>query len=794
MATPDENASEELSSSVPEILTQNEYENRKIISNTRCSYSSNILSTNATNKKDNSKEVEDVNSNGYECSDLRVTTEDESNNNGSSSFQEVDVPRVLNKSALSKKVFLTRIFPRRPLSLPVKRDSFSVDKVISNYSTKSDVNHNETNLNNALYADSSSAARKEENSSPAKTKRDKRRKTFHQDVEEALNSLLWQPYEYQNKRSFSDSSSFSLSYTSCSSSLSSLDLEEYPNNGTSPEQVGNAASDLHLAEEMVNNLSAGENRLCQWETASQSRGHRGIVAASRLSGTAVGVSRSRSISARVVSACCDEVICDGFGSNRGEMRLEVPPQGSSDGPLAVNNALLSPIRSTSVSNLSSANVVGLPNHPRHASVPSNATLGKSLPGLSYHPRNISEPGPVLPPAQFRFGAQTNANLNHQRHSSHDNTTNTQPNVHLRSASVPKSMVMQKPGESAKIAPRMPSSTEVNAMMGMNDTVHRMAPQTRPSLNVSNVNVNFYRAVPVNVVSAVPTIQCVNSSNDAGNNVSNVHIMPLNGTSQNVPIHVSSSVTLDNVVNSTPSASTSFSTGTTQVAVHTSQVPSYNVQIPTHSVQVPTSANAQVQTPVVPPKKPAAERTRTFTSTEAQTDEIAVCPSASASEDPANKEQRRRERRERRHQRRVNTTNHNHPNETAPNFNCNSNERLPDILNSHLPPPYSPLPGNVPPAAAHTAVVPGGLLPAHHVVPAPPPPGAIVQPLVSNVVPSTIVGNAILPFPPPVVPGQVPLVQGAAPVPVTAASGFRFPFPATGFRRSVFLYRFLYVFV
>lgn len=533
---------------------------------------------------------------------------------------------------------------------------------------------------------------------------------------------------------------------------------------------------------MVNNLSAGENPLCQWQTASRSRGPRGIVAASRLSGTAVGVSRSRSLSARVVSACCDEVICDGFGSKRGEMRLEVPPQGSPDGPLAVNNALLSPIRSTSVSNLSSANVVGLPNHPRHASVPSNATLGKSFPGFSYHPRNASEPGPALLSAQFRLGVQTNANLNHQRHSSHvDNTTNPLPNVHLRSASVPKSMVTQKPGESVKLAPRIPSSTEVNAMMGMNDTVHRMAPQTRPALNVSNVNVNFYRAVPVNVVSAVPTIQCVNSSNDAGNNVSNVHIMPLNGTSQNVPIHVSSSVTLDNVVNTTPSASTSFSTGTTQVAVHTSQVPSYNVQVPTHSVQVPTSTNAQVQTPAIPPKK-VPERTRTFTSTEAQTDEIAVCPSASTSEDPANKEQRRRERRERRHQRRVNTTSHNHSSETTPNFNCSSNERLPDILNSHLPPPYSPLPGNVPPSVSHSAVVPGGLIPAH-VVPAPPPPGAIVQPLVPNVVPSTIVGNAILPFPPPVVPGQVPLVhQGAAPVPVTAASGFRFQFPATGFRR------------
>lgn len=778
-----ENASEELPSGVAEIFPEAEYEDRKPASNSCFPTNIRISNINDAGKKESGKEitrksVEDVNSNGYECP---ATTEDESNNNDCSSFQEVDVPRILNKSALSKKVFLTRIFPRRPLSLPAKRDSFTIDRVISNYSTKNDFNHNETNLNDVLYQDTSSAAQKEEEegSSPTKARRDKekRRKTLHQDVEEALNSLLWQPYEYQNKRSFSDSSSFSLSYTSCSSSLSSLDLEEYPNNGTSPDRAGNVAADLHLAEEMVNNLSAGENPLCQWETSSQSRGRRGIAAASRLSGTAVGVRRSRSTSARVVSACCDEVICDGFGSTRGEMRLEVPPQGSPEGPLAVNNALLSPLRSTSASNLSSANVVGLPNHPRHASVPSNATLAKNLPAFPYHPRNVSEPGPVLPPAQYRFGAQTNSNLNHQRHSSHvDNTANPQPNVHLRSASVPKSMAMQKPGDNAKLATRMPpSTTEANAMMGKNENVHRMAPQTRPALNVSNVNVNFYRAVPVNVVSAVPTIQCVNSSNDAGNNVSNVHIMPLNGSSQSV----SSSVTLNNAVSIAPSASTSFSTGTTQVAVHTTQVmPSYNVQVPSHSVQVPTSTNAQV----VPPKK-APERTRTFTSTEAQTDEIAVCPAASTSEDPVNKEQRRRERRERRHQRRVNTTNHNHSNEATQSYNNNSNERLPDILNSHLPPPYSPLPGNVPPpqAVAHSAVVPGGLIPTH-VVPAPPPPGAMVQPLVPNVVPSTIVGNAILPFPPPVVPGQVPLVQGAAPVPVTAATGFRFPFPPTGFRR------------
>lgn len=171
MATPGENASEEVPTRIAEVLTENEYENRKIIRNTRCSYPVNILSSSDTNRKENDKAIEDVNSNAYECSNLRAKTEDESNNNNDcSSLHEVDVPRVLNKSALSKKVFLTRIFPRRPLSLPVKRDSFPVDRVINNYNTKSDGNHNQTNLNNAVYADSSSAPREEENSSPAKAK------------------------------------------------------------------------------------------------------------------------------------------------------------------------------------------------------------------------------------------------------------------------------------------------------------------------------------------------------------------------------------------------------------------------------------------------------------------------------------------------------------------------------------------------------------------------------------------------------------------------------------------------
>lgn len=610
-----------------------------------------------------------------------------------------DDERVLTKTSNSK-VFLTKYFPKRPLSLPASRVS--------------DVNHNLTNyLNETTTEDNGNNEDRRE-----------KRKTFHQDVEEALNSLLWQPYEYQNKRTFSDSSSFSLSYTSCSSSssLSSLDLEEY-NNGSSAERVGNIAMDLHLAqEEMVNNLSL--NRCNQSEDRACSRDR---PKASRLSGC----------NRTTVSECCAAVVCSGEGAcddfgSKCDMRLEIPPSTTnSNNPNQDGNNCYQ--RSISTGNLSSANVVGLP--PRQTSMP--------LPGngiiFPNPPRNTSEP------LQFRYNPPSASTFNHQRHSSHVDTTaasSVQPNLvqHMRSASVPKNMQPQKVGES-------------NAKM-INEELQR-------ALNVSNVNVNFYRAVPVNVVSSVPTIQCVNSSSDTGNNVSNVHIMPLSGSSLPTPHNNSTTIT------TVPSMSFSTTvTGTTQVSVHNTQLPSYNVQIPTHTVQVQqTCSSTQVQTSnqpniTSPPKRPqtttatpSEPRTRTFTSTEAQTDEISVCSPPTTSDSTAR--ERRRERR--RQQRRL--TNNN---------TTTTNERLPDILNSHLPPPYSPLVQQPPP--------PPQVLP-------PPPPGALVQPpLVPNIVPSAIVGNAILPYP--AVPGQVPLVQTTAtPMPVTAtATGFRFPFPASGFRR------------
>ncbi|KYB25670.1 uncharacterized protein LOC657358 [Tribolium castaneum] len=413
--------------------------------------------------------------------------------------------------------------------------------------------------------------------------RDRNRNSFHQDVEEALSSLLWQPYEYQN-------------CSSCSSSVTLSDLDE-----SSPNKGPLHSSDLNLRTQMVNNLKPSPS---QSRPGKPSRDAFSCYAASRLNSQA-------SLLELLDGGTGDSVSdCDVLPCKNSDMHLEV----TEPDPGATTNVLSIP---TGTHGLSSANVVGLPENPRRASVPSR----------SVHPRNGSEP-----------------------------VRTQDPITHLRSASVPKQMP-----------------------------------------NVSNINVNFYRAVPVNVVSSVPTIQCLNTLE--GNNVSNVQIMPLGS-------------------------------GTTQVTVHN-----------------PTSVNV----------------VRTFTSTEAQTDEIAVCPPPPETT-ATTREQRRKERRERRHQRRTNGTNHRHTVDSGTQANTLQNERLPDLLNSHMPPPYSPLPSNVPP--------PNVVLPTPMMVP---------PPHLQSVGPNNVVPSGLVAFPPP----QVVAGQGPVAVPVPPPSGFRFPFPAGGFRRGRF---------
>jgi hypothetical protein len=121
---------------------------------------------------------------------------------------------------------------------------------------------------------------------------------------------------------------------------------------------------------------------------------------------------------------------------------------------------------------------------------------------------------------------------------------------------------------------------------------------------------------------------------------------------------------------------------------------------------------------------SAPRGRTFTSTEAQTDDMGVAPATP----PNNREQRRRERRERRHQRRANNSNNSPPQHEThwqtlvadPPPAAGGGDRLPDILNSHLPPPYSTLPLGLPP--------PGHVVHPHLHHPSPPPPVPVAVPV------------------------------------------------------------------
>ncbi|XP_044734067.1 putative uncharacterized protein DDB_G0277255 isoform X2 [Chrysoperla carnea] len=310
------------------------------------------------------------------------------------------------------------------------------------------------------------------------------------------------------------------------------------------------------------------------------------------------------------------------------------------------------------------------------------------------------------------------------------------------------------------------------------------PSTVPkSANNNNVNnntvnvVNCYRAVPVQVVSnVVPTIQCLNSAESSNNRISNSNNISNNNVSNVQIVQTVQAV-------ATPVSSTSVSTT--------------------------NNNNERSGAPggggiVLPQNK-----TRTFTSTEAQTDDTSVgtmLVETTSNSQPTpsvmpvnniNREQRRRERRERRHQHRIHNSNHQHLNNNVQNqwtstpntpgggdliqqqqSTNDQQQRLPDILNSHLPPPYSTLPLGV-------SVQPPPPVPTQN-------PPAVPMPVVA---PPMLQGSlAPVPFNPAAAGPftQMPLVQGAPTavtvpmVPVPSPSGglrfLQFQNPV-GMRRS-----------
>ncbi|XP_056636628.1 uncharacterized protein LOC130445133 [Diorhabda sublineata] len=638
----------------------------------------------------------------------------------------------------------------------------------------------------------------------------KSRNSFHQNVEEALNSLLWQPYEYQGTTRNSPSISPFSSYSSPSSSYN--DLEELTKNDGTSEPC--SFRDLHLQSstsdsEMVINLRE-PIVTHQSQRVFTSHDPRTIRSTTRLSDVfSLTEIASQRVSRVDVYGDSDVNFCD--------MQVSVPLNSScapeidaSPVPICdngVNNSVTTQtiFQNINETNLSTANVVGLPNHARYSSVPvstiqTRATNSSTL--VPKHSRNISEPSNQFFKCQNNvFGSQTTSS-NIYRHTTQIDHPNVQQINTFRSTSVPKNVPVIPRHESTTVT----TTTTVPSTF-INNSRFSQKINTQVSNDVSNVNVNFYRAVPVNVISSVPTIHCLNTlSNVQGNEVSNVQVLPLGnppslvsttsslvvGTTQVILHNTQASIgnidrpNLSGLQNSSTSTNTSTNTNavnnfypqtsTNQVIIqnkpsHCTTVPFVNNQ-PILRTNVQVESNVQAS-PVRQQGNENRSTTRTFTSTEAQTDEISILPPTN--EQPTtSRENRRRERRERRHQRRLNNR---YSVDSSTHVN-NQNDRLPDLLNSHLPPPYSPVTGSSGPNIGSVSpmsplMANSGILPHPH--------GTVLP----TVVPSNIVSPSGFVFqgPPPV--GQVPLVQGPAPVAVPPPTGFRFPFPATGFRRGRF---------
>lgn len=406
-----------------------------------------------------------------------------------------------------------------------------------------------------------------------------------------------------------------MNFSSCNSQCSSfydLDEEELTKNysdadgtttSSSSQQRSCSFTDLHLptpaATEMVINLPS------EFRAADQSRDRTSsreppLTACAPTRSTTTWLSFSHcETTARDGSMlganCGNSVVASDASSNSGDiMQVNVPPNppqvnvvsSQTDAPengLRSSSGTNSNIFASDL-NLSSANVVGLPknnNHVRYASVPSSGSVqNRSSNGTAAgtifpnHSRNVSEP--VSQFVKYSNGlSQPPATVvpNH-RHSSQVDQSNPHQINHFRSSSVPKSVPLvprkdNNPTTPSFNAPRLSQKPSPQHFNG----------------NVSNVNVNFYRAVPVNVVSSVPTIHCLNTLQ--GNDVSNVQVLPLS----------------TNYQSSTPATNnTSYvsgTTGTTQVILHNAPASTTNsIHVPnpvrnafdSQIIQVPSGRN------------------------------------------------------------------------------------------------------------------------------------------------------------------------------------------------------------
>lgn len=315
----------------------------------------------------------------------------------------------------------------------------------------------------------------------------------------------------------------------------------------------------------------------------------------------------------------------------------------------------------------------------------------------------------------------------------------------------------EPRDSSEVTQLVSPDASLDVADGPANVVARSGEESDPSGSSVSV-VNCYRAVPVAVVSTVPMIKCLN----AQENVSNVSIIQT-GSAGKYPRQ-------SHPKRSPPRASTAPAPSTSKArpkvskpetrrcstleqksairdAAKSGSLGQGGSALTNHNRSVsnpvlgnetasPNRFGSQQNIPIRPethfgstdgPERPQtlgtspeslpvgfeqvnatvaeSPKPRTFISTEAQTDDVPLGISLRS-----NREQRRRERRERRHQRRLHQSVLSSGSVWQTNVDNVARDArgLPDILNSHMPPPYSAVTVSPPPLQQPIHISPHGM--------------------------------------------------------------------------------------
>uniref|UniRef100_A0A8D8M4Q2 Uncharacterized protein n=1 Tax=Cacopsylla melanoneura TaxID=428564 RepID=A0A8D8M4Q2_9HEMI len=220
------------------------------------------------------------------------------------------------------------------------------------------------------------------------------------------------------------------------------------------------------------------------------------------------------------------------------------------------------------------------------------------------------------------------------------------------------------------------------------------------VNISNSNhnlslsqSNLLSSSSNNLISVVTSNPCDNSSENLVNIVSCYRAVPVTTSSGGEPNQNTHHVPTSDNQTPNPTYTNTSSNLIQSNGVGSGSSHLKNVNRCVSSVSVSANVNGLPPPPQgVGVAKPLPTTSRTFISTEAQTDEIIL-----------NRDQRRRERRERRQQRRLAQQLQQWP--SVP-----PQDRIPDILHSHVPPPYSTLPLGVLPCSTSLHHLPSFTLP------------------------------------------------------------------------------------